>query len=53
MQNNNFVEHEDETVVNTVESLEDWSAKLNLSETLFEGTLELEKYDRYMCIGRK
>jgi hypothetical protein len=53
MQNNNFVEHEDETVVNTVESLEEWSAKLNLSETLFEGTLELEKYDRYMCIGRK
>jgi hypothetical protein len=53
MQNNNFVEHDDETVVNTVESLEDWSAKLNLSETLFEGTLELEKYDRYMCIGRK
>lgn len=53
MQNNNFVEHDDETVVNTVDSVEEWSKKLNLSETLFEGTLELEKYDRYMCIGRK
>jgi hypothetical protein len=53
MQNNNFVEHDDETVVNTVNSQEEWSEKLNLSETLFEGTLELEKYDRYMCIGRK
>ena len=53
MQNNNFVEHDDETVVNTVNSQEEWSARLNLSETLFEGTLSLEKYDRYMCIGRK
>lgn len=53
MQNNNFVEHDDETVVNTVNSQEEWASKLNLSETLFEGTLSLEKYDRYMCIGRK
>lgn len=53
MQNNNFVEHDDETVVNTVNSIEEWSKKLTLSETLFEGTLSLEKYDRYMCIGRK
>lgn len=53
MQNNNFVEHDDETVVNTVDSVEAWEKKLNLSETLFADTLSLEKYDRYMCIGRK
>lgn len=53
MQNNNFVEHEDETVVNTVSSEIEWEEKLNLSEVIFKGTLELEKYDRYMVIGRK
>ena len=53
MQNNNFIEHDDETVVNTINDENEWSAKLNLSEIIFKGTLNLEKYDRYMVIGRK
>jgi len=53
MQNNNFVEHDDETVVNVISSEKDWVEKLNLSEIIFKGTLNLEKYDRYMVIGRK
>jgi hypothetical protein len=53
MQNNDFVEHEDETVVNTVSSQEEWETKLNVSELLYSGTLELEKYNRFMVIGRK
>lgn len=53
MQNNNFVEHDDETVVNTIESEEQWVEKLNVNELIFSGTLELEKYNRYMVIGRK
>jgi len=53
MQNNNFTEHDDETVVNTISDENEWSAKLNLSEVIFKGTLNLEKYDRYMVIGRK
>jgi len=53
MQNNNFVEHDDETVVNVISSENDWVEKLNISEIIFRGTLNLEKYDRYMVIGRK
>jgi hypothetical protein len=53
MQNNNFVEHDDDTVVNTIGHEDAWSDKLNLSEVIFKGTLNLEKYDRYMVIGRK
>ena len=53
MQNNNFVEHEDETVVNTVKSEQHWVDKLNLNELLYRGTLKLPKYNRYMVIGRK
>jgi hypothetical protein len=56
MQNNNFDEdHEDhdDTVVNTVSSIEEWSKRLNVSETLYEGTLALDKYNRYMVIGYK
>ena len=53
MQNNNFIEHDDETVVNTIGDENEWSAKLNLSEVIFKGTLNLEKYDRYMVIGKK
>ena len=53
MQNNDFVEHDDETVVNTIENEEQWVEKLNVKELLFSGTLELEKYNRYMVIGRK
>lgn len=53
MQNNNFIEHDDETVVNTIGHEDEWSDKLNLSEVIFKGTLNLEKYDRYMVMGRK
>ena len=56
MQNNDFDEdHEDhdDTVVNTVSSIEEWSKRLNVSETLYEGTLALDKYNRYMVIGYK
>tara|TARA_B100000809_G_scaffold25137_1_gene22036 strand:+ start:144 stop:1442 length:1299 start_codon:yes stop_codon:yes gene_type:complete len=56
MQNNDFDEdHEDhdDTVVNTVSSIEEWSKRLNVSETLYEGTLALDKYNRYMIIGYK
>jgi hypothetical protein len=53
MQNNNFTEHDDDTVVNTISDENEWSAKLNLSEVIFKGTLNLEKYDRYMVIGKK
>jgi hypothetical protein len=53
MQNNNFVEHDDETVVNTVKSEQHWVDKLNLNELLYRGTLKLPKYNRYMVIGRK
>ena len=57
MQNNDFddEDHEDhdDTVVNTVSSIEEWSKRLNVSETLYEGTLALDKYNRYMVIGYK
>lgn len=53
MQNNNFVEHDDLTVVNTIDCEHAWVEKLNLSEVIYKGTLELDKYDRYMVIGRK
>jgi len=56
MQNNDFDEdHEDhdDTVVNTVSSIEEWSKRLNISETLYKGTLALDKYNRYMVIGYK
>lgn len=53
MQNNNFIEHDDLTVVNTIDCEHAWVEKLNLSEVIYKGTLELDKYDRYMVIGRK
>jgi hypothetical protein len=56
MQNNDFDEDHDDhddTVVNTVSSIEEWSKRLNVSETLYEGTLALDKYNRYMIIGYK
>lgn len=53
LQNNDFVEHEDDTVVNTVTNVDEFAAKLNLTETKFAGTLSLEKYNRFMIIGRK
>lgn len=53
MQNNNFTEHDDDTVHNTVESLEEWTDMLNVSDVLYSGELELELYTRYMVIGYK
>jgi hypothetical protein len=53
MQNNNFTEHDDDTVHNTVESLEEWTDMLNVTNLLYSGELELELYTRYMVIGYK
>lgn len=53
MQNNNFEEHDDHTVVNTIDHEDDWATRLGLTEIIFKGTLNLSKYDRYMVIGRK
>lgn len=53
MQNNNFVEHDDDTVCNTVASEQRWVDKLDLDELYYRGTLELPKYKRFMVIGRK
>lgn len=53
MQNNNFTEHDDDTVHNTVESLEEWCDMLNVSDILYAGELELDLYTRYMVIGYK
>lgn len=51
LQSNNYVvipEH-----VNCVESLEAFKRQAPMSELLFAGQLELEKYTRFMLIGRK
>jgi hypothetical protein len=54
MQNNDFDdEDEHDHADNTVSSLEEWSKRLHVSETLYEGTLALDKYNRYMVIGIK
>ena len=54
MQNNDFDDDEaHEHADDTVTSLEEFTKRLNVSETLYEGTLALEKYNRYMVIGRK
>lgn len=53
MQNNNFTEHNDDTVCNTIVSEQRWVDKLNLDELYYRGTLELPKYKRFMVIGRK
>jgi hypothetical protein len=54
MQNNDFDdEDEHDHADNTVSSIEEWSKRLNVSETLYEGTLALDKYNRYMIIGYK
>ena len=42
-------DHADDTVT----SLEEFTKRLNVSETLYEGTLALDKYNRYMVIGYK
>ena len=53
MQNNDFDDEDHEHAEDTVTSLEEFSKRLNVSETLYEGTLALEEYSRYMVIGRK
>jgi hypothetical protein len=53
MQNNDFDDEDHEHAEDTVSSLEEFSKRLNVSETLYEGTLALEEYNRYMVIGRK
>jgi len=54
MQNNDFDDDEaHEHAEGTVNSLEEFKEKLNLSETLYEGELALEEYNRYMLIGHK
>jgi len=53
LQNNDFIEHDDETVVNTKTDVDSWAKELNMSKELFRGTLALEYYNRYMIIGEK
>ena len=53
MQNNDFDDEDHEHAEDTVTSLEEFSKRLNVSETLYEGTLALDEYNRYMVIGRK
>jgi hypothetical protein len=54
MQNNDFDDEEEhDHADDTVTSLEEFSERLNVSETLYEGTLALNKYNRYMVIGYK
>ena len=53
MQNNDFDDKDHEHAEDTVSSLEEFSKRLNVSETLYEGTLALEEYNRYMVIGYK
>jgi hypothetical protein len=54
MQNNDFDDEEGhEHADNTVSSLEEFTKRLNVSETLYQGTLALEEYNRYMIIGYK
>jgi hypothetical protein len=53
MQNNDFDDEDHEHADDTVTSLEEFTKRLNVSETLYEGTLALEEYNRYMVIGIK
>ena len=53
LQNNNFEEHDDSSVVNTVQSEQRWVDRVNVSELLYRGTLSLPKYKRFMVIGIK
>ncbi len=51
LQSNNYYEGNDH--INCVETLYDFKKQANLSNILFDGTLKLEKYNRFMIIGRK
>jgi len=49
LQSNNYFEIEDH--VNCVNSLDEFKQQAPLSNIIYEGELELEKYTRYMLIG--
>jgi len=51
LQSNNF--HGGEGHVNVVESLNEFLTETHFSQVLYSGELDLEKYTRYMIIGRK
>tara|TARA_B100000780_G_C21087309_1_gene438087 strand:- start:238 stop:933 length:696 start_codon:yes stop_codon:yes gene_type:complete len=51
LQSNNFFEVPGH--VNCVNDLDDFASQAPLSEILYEGTLELPKYDRFMRVGYK
>ena len=51
LQSNNYFEIEDH--VNCVNSLDEFKQQAPLSNIIYEGELELEKYTRYMLIGYK
>jgi len=51
LQSNNFLEGEGH--VNCVQSLEEMKSKYKLTELLYSGSLELDKYTRFMLIGYK
>ena len=51
LQSNNYFEIEDH--VNCVNSLDKFKQQASLSNIIYEGELELEKYTRYMLIGYK
>jgi flagellar biosynthesis regulator FlbT len=51
LQTNNYFEIEDH--INCVNSLDEFKQQVPLSNIIYEGELELEKYTRYMVIGYK
>ena len=51
LQSNNFFEVPGH--INCVNDLDDFASQAPLSEILYEGTLELPKYDRFMRVGYK
>ena len=53
LQNNDFIDNDDETVVNTITDMQSWLDELKLSKEIFSGVLSLEQYKRYMVIGTK
>jgi len=51
LQSNNYFSAPDH--INCMKSLEEFKEKANLTEVQYAGTLELEKYNRFMIIGLK
>lgn len=50
LQNNNFFECQEHS--HCVENMEEFIEKCNLKEVYYSGSLKLQKYDRFMLIGR-